>query len=182
MAGLFIGRPIMVTIRKFLTHSSSKFINIATFSWPLQGEFSTIDTSIMIAGGIFAGNYFGREVEIYADIIKSIPKWGTTICDESQEKDCSGIFMISDENHESSNENGMRGQTKPFNEYMLNSFLAMAFEKQGDNAYWFYNDAFGFNGEPVGRFFTQNNGNVVRKPAQLDYQTENGIKYRIGYA
>ena len=76
----------------------------------------------------------------------------------------------------------MRGQTRPFNEYMLNSFLAMAFEKQGDNAYWFSNDAFGFNGEPVGRFFTQNNGKVVRKPAQLDYQTENGIKYRIGYA
>ena len=56
----------------------------------------------------------------------------------------------------------------------------MIFEKDGDNAYWFYNDAFGFNGEPDGRFFTQNNGNVVRKPAQLDYQTENGIKYRIG--
>ena len=66
----------------------------------------------MIAGAIFAGNYFGREVEIYADILKSIPNWGTTICDESQEKDCSGIFMISDENHESSNENGMRGQTR----------------------------------------------------------------------
>ena len=82
------------------------------FRWPLQGEFSTIDTSIMIAGAIFAGNYFGREVEIYADILKSIPNWGTTICDESQEKDCSGIFMISDENHESSNENGMRGQTR----------------------------------------------------------------------
>ena len=57
----------------------------------------------------------------------------------------------------------------------------MIFEKHGDNAYWFYNDAFGFNGEPEGRFFTQNNGNVVRKPAQLDYQTENGIKYRIGF-
>ena len=71
-------------------------------------------------------------------------------------------------------------QIRPFNEYMLNSFLAMIFEKDGDNAYWFYNDAFGFNGEPDGRFFTQNNGNVVRKPAQLDYQTENGIKYRIG--
>ena len=62
----------------------------------------------------------------------------------------------------------------------VNSFLAMIFEKDGDNAYWFYNDAFGFNGEPDGRFFTQNNGNVVRKPAQLDYHTENGIKYRIG--
>ena len=57
----------------------------------------------------------------------------------------------------------------------------MIFEKHGDNAYWFYNDAFGFNGEPDGRFFTQNNGNVVRKPAQLDYQTGNGIKYRIGF-
>ena len=57
----------------------------------------------------------------------------------------------------------------------------MIFENHGDNAYWFYNDAFGFNGEPDGRFFTQNNGNVVRKPAQLDYQTENGMKYRIGF-
>ena len=90
--------------------------------------------------------------------------------------------MVSDENHEGSNENDMRGQTRPFNEYMLNSFLATAFEKQGNNAYWFYNDAFGFNGEPDGRFFTQNNGNIVRKPAKLDYQTENGMKYRTEFS
>ena len=78
MVGLFTGRLTRATIRKFLRD----FVQtaISTLSWPLQGEFSTIDTSIMIAGAIFAGNYFGREVEMYADILKSIPDWGTTIC------------------------------------------------------------------------------------------------------
>ena len=45
--------------------------------WPSGAENSTIDTSIMISGAIFAGNYFGGEVKTLAETLKNIPDWST---------------------------------------------------------------------------------------------------------
>ena len=38
---------------------------------------------------------------------------------------------------------------------------------------------FEFHGEPDGKLFIQSNQNFVRKPVQLDYQNENGIKGNV---
>ena len=45
--------------------------------WPSGAENSTIDTSIMVSGAIFAGNYFGGEIKTLAETLKNIPDWST---------------------------------------------------------------------------------------------------------
>ena len=42
-------------------------------------EYSTIDSSIMIAGAVFAGNYFGGELSTLADSIKNTPDWNGSV-------------------------------------------------------------------------------------------------------
>ena len=42
-------------------------------------EFSTIDTSILVLGALFAGNYFGGEVENLALQLRDATQWSDAI-------------------------------------------------------------------------------------------------------
>ena len=42
-------------------------------------EFSTIDTSILVLGALFAGNYFGGEVQSLAVQLREATKWSDAI-------------------------------------------------------------------------------------------------------
>ena len=46
-------------------------------------EYSTIDTALMMAGAVFAGNYFEGEVKKLATSLVNIPDWEHAVCDES---------------------------------------------------------------------------------------------------
>ena len=55
------------------------------------GEYSTIDSAIMIAGAYFAGNYFGGEIKDLADSIGNTPQWETIFPGATKP----GMYMIS---------------------------------------------------------------------------------------
>jgi len=111
-----------------------------------EGEYSTIDSAIMIAGAYFAGNYFGGELATLAEEIGNTPDWPTIYVSATD----SGIYMVS-------NAEGMSAQTQSFNEYYLLCYLAMAHEDGGTLAKDHFRDVFGLagtgspDGKPAGR-------------------------------
>ena len=125
--------------RGWFTHFTGPEFNV-------QGEFSTIDSSIMIAGAYMAGNYF-PELKSLAESIGNTPQWNSIF--PGGEDGPFGMFMVS-------GGGGMGGETKPFNEYYIVAFLAQMHEDPSSNlAKNFFRDMFGDpnvnNGKPVGR-------------------------------
>ena len=57
-------------------------------------EFSTIDTTILVLGALFAGNYFGGEVENLALQLRGASQWSDAIWAESEP----GILAVVDPN------------------------------------------------------------------------------------
>lgn len=55
-----------------------------------SSEFSTIDTTILVLGALFAGNYFGGEVESLAGQLRDATKWSDAIVS----KDYPGIMAV----------------------------------------------------------------------------------------
>ena len=90
--------------RGWFTHYTGPEFNV-------QGEYSTIDSSIMIAGAYMAGNYF-PELKSLAENIGNTPQWNTIFPNDPNGP--FGMFMVSGD--------GMGGETKPFNEYYIVAF------------------------------------------------------------
>lgn len=78
------------------------------------GEFSTIDSAIMVAGALFAGNYFGGGMKIEAEKLFATPNWGDTI----GSSDVVDIWMVSNAN------GGYSAPTHMFNEYAILGAMA----------------------------------------------------------
>ena len=53
-------------------------------------EFSTIDTTILVLGALFAGNYFGGEVESLALQLRDATQWSDAIVSETY----SGVMAV----------------------------------------------------------------------------------------
>ena len=118
----------------------------------VDGEYSTIDTAIMVAGAYMAGNYF-PELKSLAESIGKTPQWNTVfpIYPPSGQETVTpiGLYMVS-------GANGMGAETKPFNEYYMVAFLAKMHEDPSSTlAKNFFNDMYGDpsvnSGKPVGR-------------------------------
>ena len=45
----------------------------------MRSEFSTIDTTILVLGALFAGNYFGGQVEQLALQLRDATQWSDAI-------------------------------------------------------------------------------------------------------
>ena len=60
----------------------------------MLSEFSTIDTTILVLGALFAGNYFGGEVETLALQLRAATKWSDAIWGE----DVPGLVAVVDPN------------------------------------------------------------------------------------
>ena len=55
-----------------------------------SSEFSTIDTTILVLGALFAGNYFGGEVERLALQLRDATQWSDAIVSETY----SGVMAV----------------------------------------------------------------------------------------
>ena len=68
--------------------SREKYLTLYTYSSP--SEFSTIDTTILVLGALFAGNYFGGEVERLALQLRNATQWSDAIVSETY----SGVMAV----------------------------------------------------------------------------------------
>ena len=68
--------------------SREKYLTLYTYSSP--SEFSTIDTTILVLGALFAGNYFGGEVERLALQLRDATQWSDAIVSETY----SGVMAV----------------------------------------------------------------------------------------
>ena len=121
------------------------------------GEYSTIDSAIMISGSYFAAKYFqDAELTELAASIGATPNYDLIFDGDNGDR----MFMISE------GAGAMSAKTAPFNEYYLLSYLAKIHEAEGNTrAASFFEDCFGEDGKPVGRngypFTTEYNGHEM---------------------
>merc|ERR1719150_85398 len=71
LAGLIADWP-RETFSGFMVHFTNRNLEVLS-------EFSTIDTSILVLGALFAGNYFGGEVESLALQLRDATQWSDAI-------------------------------------------------------------------------------------------------------
>ena len=57
----------------------SSTVCLITIHTNSSSEFSTIDTTILVLGALFAGNYFGGEVESLALQLRDATQWSDAI-------------------------------------------------------------------------------------------------------
>ena len=88
-------------------------------------EFSTIDTSELVLGALFAGNYFGGEVLDLAVQLRDATNWSDAILAE----DNPTIYPIVD--YETGE---LRGNIRPYNEYYLVAYIANMTSPSGSKA------------------------------------------------
>merc|ERR1719238_660717 len=106
-----------------------------------EGEYSTIDTSIMVAGAYFAGNYFGGQAKVLANAIGRTPKWQTIIVN----KWSANMYRVS-------KPSGMDGAGAGYNEYYITAYLAQLHEPKWQTLTKdYFRDMFAYNGKPKGR-------------------------------
>lgn len=107
------------------------------------GEYSTIDSAIMISGAYFAAKYFqDAELTELAKSIGTTPNYDLIFDGDNGDR----MYMVSNGG------GAMSAQTAPFNEYYLLSYLAKIHEEEGNTrAASFFADCFGEEGKPVGR-------------------------------
>ena len=74
--------------RGFMVHFTNRNLDVLRFILILTlyilrnsvlSEFSTIDTTILVLGALFAGNYFGGEVENLALQLRDSTQWSDAI-------------------------------------------------------------------------------------------------------
>jgi hypothetical protein len=96
------------------THSGF-MVHFTNNNWDALSEFSTIDTTELVLGALFAGNYFGGEIfEMSQQLLQSV-KWDDAI----KGADKPPIFpKVNPETGEFS------GKILPYNEYYLVAYLA----------------------------------------------------------
>ena len=96
------------------THSGF-MVHFTNRNWDALSEFSTIDTTELVLGALFAGNYFGGEVlEMSQQLLESV-EWDDAI----KAADKPTIFPIVNPNT-----GEFSGNIRPYNEYYLVAYLA----------------------------------------------------------
>ena len=96
------------------THSGF-MVHFTNRNWDALSEFPTIDTTELVLGALFAGNYFGGEIfEMSQQLLESV-EWDDAI----KAADKPPIFpIVNPETGEFS------GGIRPYNEYYLVAYLA----------------------------------------------------------
>ena len=131
------------------------------FQYAPMGEYSTIDSAIMVSGAYFAANYFNDPQLIQlAKSIGSTPDYSLIFNDGWDV----AMFMNS-KGKGSDGKAVMDASTTPFNEYYMLAYLAKLHEKSGNKAKNYFEELFGTSGKPVGRgdkpHFTNYNGHEM---------------------
>jgi hypothetical protein len=115
-------------------------------------EYSTIDSTILTLGALFAGNYFGGEVAALAqDLLESV-QWSDAI----EAADSPRIFPVVDKDS-----GAMGGYIGPYNEYYMVAYLANMTSRPGSKAAQHFATFMGNEGAPPGA-----NG----KPVSITYE------------
>ena len=118
-------------------------IHFTNRKWKTKSEYSTIDSAILVLGGLFAGNYFGGEALRLAENIRDSIDWSKAIKASNKPR----IYPVVDP------ETGeMSGNIRPYNEYFLVAYLANMTSNNSDSkAAKYFNTYMEINGgEPVG--------------------------------
>ena len=134
------------------------FVHWTGRDFSVSGEYSTIDSAIMISGAYFAAKYFDDpDITQLAKNIGSTPNYSLIFPDGFP--DGPRMYMVSN------GDGNMSAQTAPFNEYYILAYLAKMHETEGDTASSFFEECFGTTDKPVGRvdkpFFTNYNGHEM---------------------
>ena len=96
------------------THSGF-MVHFTNRNWDALSEFSTIDTTELMLGALFAGNYFGGEIfEIAQQMLHKV-KWSDAI----KAADSPRIYPVVNPNT-----GEYSGNIAPYNEYYLVAYLA----------------------------------------------------------
>ena len=94
---------------------SGFMVHFTNRNWDTLSEFSTIDTTELVLGALFAGNYFGNDISVMATILLESVKWSDAI----KAADNPRIFPIVN-----ANTGEFSGNIRPYNEYYLVAYLA----------------------------------------------------------
>ena len=94
---------------------SGFMVHFTNRNWDALSEFSTIDTTELVLGALFAGNYFGGEIFDMSQQLLQTVKWSDAI----KAADNPRIFpKVNPETGE------FKGTIYPYNEYYLVAYLA----------------------------------------------------------
>jgi len=91
------------TTHGFLQHFTTRQMNVIS-------EYSTIDSTILTLGALFAGNYFGGEVAALAEDLLGSVQWSDAI----EAADSPRIFPVVNKDS-----GAMEGYIAPYNEYYM---------------------------------------------------------------
>jgi len=122
------------TFSGFLIHYTNRELGILS-------EFSTIDTTICVLGALFAGNYFGGEVQSLALQLRDATQWSNAI----EAGNLPGIVATVDYNT-----GAFGGDIRPFNEYYLVAYIANLTSPAGSEANKYFERYMSTSGEPPG--------------------------------
>jgi len=120
------------------------FKHFSNSAYGSNSEYSTIDTSILIMGSEFAGNYFGGEMRTLADQMFQNVNFQAAIDPDLKPKMYATV-----------GETGMSGRfIAPYNEYYILAYLAQRWEGMYNNdtsyAHKYFETYVGLTGKPVG--------------------------------
>jgi len=122
------------TTHGFLQHFTTRQMNVIS-------EYSTIDSTILTLGALFAGNYFGGEVAVLAqDLLESV-QWSDAI----EAADSPRIFPVVNKDS-----GEMEGYIAPYNEYYMVAYLANMTSPPGSKAAQHFATFMGNEGAPPG--------------------------------
>ena len=99
----------------FMVHFSNR-------NFDALSEFSTIDTSELVLGALFAGNYFGGEILMLAQQLRDSVQWSDAI----KAADHPRIYPVVNPNT-----GVFSGNILPYNEYYLVAYLAKLTSPEG---------------------------------------------------
>ena len=125
------------------------------------GEYSTIDSAILVGGALFAGNYFGGAVKTAAEELFNIPNWGVTV----ESSTGWGIYMVS------SNGGAMSQPNSMYSEYVILAALAKRQENTAVTTkvhdWWT-------------RYIGDNGPSTTNTPVENPYNGHNTLSYCTG--
>lgn len=137
---------VRLTLETLLTHwprdSHSGFmVHFTNRNWDALSEFSTIDTTELVLGALFAGNYFGGEIIEMANVLLQSVSWSDAI----KAADKPTIFPTVN-----SNTGEFKGNIRPYNEYYLVAYLANLTSSFNTKANIYFETYMASHGPPKG--------------------------------
>lgn len=118
------------------------YVHFTTGSWSSKGQYSTVDTAELIMGALFAGNYFGGDINSTAIALARNISWSDAI----KASDNPTIWPVAN-----SSTGEMTGNIRPFNEYYIVAYIAKSFDPNPKSkAFKYFETYFGTSGPPIG--------------------------------